>query len=449
MAARVAPAPASLTENEQYRADHPGVNWAEVNAHMGTAWKHDPKEKQTFFPMPWQQRGRNSRVPKLTINATRGFKSNGFVRPQTKRNSTLNTRRRTFEDNFIKRMIQIVEDSMLRDVPINLQEYADRLLAPDCSRAEAIVIYDELIAIFIILMLYIVYVLKDIMEKLEVNPSLNPNKMIISFDKAKIFGNIGSTLGISSLASIPTFMFIGPLIASAGTGGISIVIMIGIIALLAGTSVIFGVKMLQHREIYNKEKNNLLFVIQSIFNTIIDNRNTIKIGLVKDEIKYWGLTKAQVDYLLVPDNNNPRAILTDTTEYPQLPSAKELGINENEHEQLVIARENSIRLQRITNNEEYQKRGYTVIDVEVIKEFFLKAGENKEVLAPNGLFSNSVVKFGKRNDPDRRVQEYNYDKIMNAAYAKQHPTPANTGVTGGKRLSMRKTNKGKTHKRRK
>lgn len=146
-----------------------------------------------FFPMPLTQRLRNSRVPKFTINATRGFRSNGFVRPQNSRNSTLETRRRIFEDNFIKRIISIVEDAMLRDKPIPLQNYADRLLSAECSRDEAILLYDELIAIFIILILYIACVLEDVMEKLQVNPSLNPNKMVIAFNKKEFFRKIRIT----------------------------------------------------------------------------------------------------------------------------------------------------------------------------------------------------------------------------------------------------------------
>jgi hypothetical protein len=385
----------------------------------------------TLFPMPVNQRLRNSRVPKSTLNATRGFVSNGFVRPQNARNSTFNTRRRIFEDNFIKRMIKMVEDSMLKDTPINLQVYADRLLAPDCSREEAILLYDELIAIFIILILYIVYVIKDTMEKLQVNPSLNPSKMIISSDKAKIFSKISQTLARTlypiGLTSVPGLFWLFASILTIGAAGAGIPLIAlgsitGLILVLGSIKILIHNKMSEHESILEKEKTNLLFVIQTLFNIIRDNRNTIKINSVKDEIKYWGLTKAQVDYLFVPDNNHPRTTLTDTTEYPQIQSAEELGINENVHEQLVIAREASILLQRRTNNEEYAMRGYIVVDVELIKEFILKAGENKEILAPNELFTNSLVKFGKRNATI---------------------TGASAGKKGGKR------NKQKTHRRRK
>ena len=147
---------------------------ARIEAHS-----HPLSSPTSRFPLPWNQRLRYSRVPKSTLNASRGFVSNGFVRSQNSKNSTMNTRRRIFEDNFIKRMIKIVEDSMLRDIPIHFPEYADRLLAPDCSRDEAILLYDELIAIFIIYVLYISYVIKDYFQR----KKIDINKVILLFCK--------------------------------------------------------------------------------------------------------------------------------------------------------------------------------------------------------------------------------------------------------------------------
>lgn len=226
-------------------------------------------------------------------------------------------------------------------------------------------------------------------------------------------------------------------------------IVLGLTLLSGAIGLVAAVAEDKYKSTFDKEKNNLLFVIQYLLNTILDNDNTIKINLVVNELKYWGLTKAQVDFILSNDNNVPRGNFTPFsvgTEIPPIPSAEELGINENEHEILVNAREASIEQQGqiiAALNEEYNVRGYILFDIDKIKEFILKAGENKEVLAPNGNFSDNVIKF-------RNHKSNNYFQLTQGTPARiRQPTQSNiewlqrqeraTGLTSGNGVASNAT----------
>lgn len=405
-------------------------NLAIIEEHSGNAWKKQRSWGNYFGKMRFPRKiftMKNSRVPNYTINATRGLKSTGFVRPQNPLNNTFETRRRIFERNFITRIITMVEDSMLRDIPLPLADYVNRLTAPDCSRDEAIYLYDEIIAIFIILILYIATVTKDTVNYLRVNPSVSPNKMILAYNKSQFFLNLSNIfLSIRSFTVISLVIEFFSIAAMIGAP-ITILILPAIqFTLLAVANYEVAEKYKKRYEgVYTTEKNNLLFVIQSLMDILLDNGNTVNIKSVQDELKYWGLTRAQVEYLF--SNNVPKRTFGEDIPPPIL-SAEELGINENERQEFVLARESAIELQ-MEEVEEHNRKGHILFGLTEISEFIQKANENQEVLAPNGNFSDGVVRFVRGNSNN---------SLRNGG--------ATAGVMGGRR--SRKANRNRRKSRR-
>jgi hypothetical protein len=169
-------------------------------------------------------------------------------------------------------------------------------------------------------------------------------------------------------------------------------------------------------------KQNLLFLLQAIMNTILDNNNKIKARDIRDKLKYWGLTKAQADFFFSEQpkiNSIPLEELPDVQEMIKGVKKEERGLiitGVNDHKKLY---ENTIR--------EGQSQGMKYFGPKDIIKFIEKSAENKEVLAPNEPFSIEVInEHYKTKGQDLKPQ----------TVAVKPGQPA--APTGGKRKTRRK-----------
>jgi hypothetical protein len=386
------------------------------------------------FPAPLTLR--NSRVPS----------SNGFVKPQGNANSTNNIRARTFEENFIRRLMVNIDDSFKDgEDKLDFKRYQTRLQAPDCSREEAIFLYDELIAILLMLILYVCYVTSEL--SMAGKPSVKSVKLTKLYDSQK-FRNLISGIfftGTMGVAAIPATLLL--VLGGAISGGtISAAVLLGILGIVLCVP-LFGLSIFiaENPELDN-EKNNLAFTLQYILNTILDNRNTIPAISVKRELKYWGLTQAQVDYIF--SNNIPSP---EVFNLPEIPAVGTYGIeNENEREKLVQARQAQIDLYNysIEHNEGF---GFKLFGLNQIIEFIQLVKVNPEELAPNEPFSLDLVKA----DNLLKLNNKNIPRLVRQLGQTPNQTGQN-GQVGGARGSRKRNkstkntkhikNKRKTHK---
>ena len=388
----------------------------------------------SLFPKPFFQLGRNSRVPRSTLTP-RGIKSTGFVQPQQEGNSVNTVRARTFEQNFIQRLMVNIDDSFKGGVNrLDFKRYQTRLQSPDCSREEAIFLYDELIAILLMLVLYMCYVTSEILKGGK--PSLNPVKLTKMYDFQKynflirtaiVLGGTSSTLPI-----MLTVLGVTGITLTAGTAaGLLIAGAVIFVVFAMGTFAFKDNRIARGHSIVN-EKKNLFFTLQYILNTILDSRNTIPARTVKGELKYWGLTQAQVDYFF--SNNIPSP---ERVDFPEIPPVGENGIeNENQREELIYARQAQMELYNYTveHSEEF---GFKRFGLQQIIEFIQLAQVNPEELAPNEPFSLAVINSANL----LKLNTTNIPRLLGQLGRTSVPNPIALGgaATGGRRKRTRRS----------
>jgi hypothetical protein len=134
---------------------------------------------------------KKNRAKRLSFNASNnnGIQKNGYVEAQTENNNTEDVRHSVGEQKFIKRILDKTKNAIIKDggEPLDLKMYKLRLEEgaivskslvlvkqkigskiirnQDLTREEAILIYDELIALFIILTIHLVLISKHIFKK--------------------------------------------------------------------------------------------------------------------------------------------------------------------------------------------------------------------------------------------------------------------------------------------
>ena len=270
---------------------------------------------------PWQRLFRNptsrsnkAMVPKLNFTA-KNLKNNGFVRPQKNTNSLSNVRTSVYEQNFLRRILTMVENSFIKtkvnpEKIINFTAYQEVLKNPNTTPEESILIYNELIAIFVILVLYVFaiaikhhktgtvqYNKANVRSKLRINDKVNLDfKPYMDNISRSMKVAVGSTALFVTMAAYTSVLMVSgafiPFIS--GVAGIAPVVL----------SIVAGVRVYLDNKVM---RTDLLGLFKTLHSTMFDENNTVPISQVKDSLKYWGLTKAQVDYLFTTNinkNNN-------------------------------------------------------------------------------------------------------------------------------------------------
>jgi len=440
-------------ENAAYRAAHPETNWGEVDKHMGTAWKQDPgyKARREFFPAPLSTR--NSRVPVQRLNARRGVETT-FVRPNAINNSPNETRLRTFENNFmnhIKKNIENVFDTN-KSFFDKVTQDTNRLQAEDCSRDEAILIYDEYMAYLIIFISILLYCLAEYTRLSKANPTLPPVSIarlinIKSFiDNLFIFGTgsrsepHGVVLTMASGSALIAGLYspaASAAILAADFGIIYLiwpVLFLGMI--LAATPAMLAVQFHRHAKTeIDTTRGSIFLYIQKIINTLFDTRNKHRIETLRGDLRYWGLTEAQVEYLFtVNDEPEPPPEIPPFNPGQGIGPAhnideEELENQRNVYREAVAARERDIA----TGRETRQALGHRTFGIKQFLQFIKISNEGPKLLAPNKKFSIEMVRAFKDIERVAPVEERRQDE---------------GGAAQGGRSHKKKTRKQRSHRKR-
>jgi hypothetical protein len=288
----------------------------------------------------------SGQVPQLGFN-TGGIQSTGFVQANDGTN-TIALRQRVAEQNFIRHLSTDINLAIIKEKPkpIDLKMYADRLkgglleeevaerdanhkikVGPNgkmiiekrqgqITEDEAITIYNELIGLFIMHILY----LKLIIDNINSDGSISNKKVISpdylrkSFDAEKLRINMANGLFIS-----------GGILGAATVGATVAVLVFSVVGipfipvLATGTSLfateaaggyltrLYSKNVIEARIAKGQAFTiSLSGVIAEIHSTMFSRENKFPIKDLKDKLKYWGLSTAQVEYLFI---QNPATAL--------------------------------------------------------------------------------------------------------------------------------------------
>jgi hypothetical protein len=282
---------------------------------------------------------RNNTRNKKTLNSVMGLKANGKI--SKSENTTTATRIATFEQNFLTRIEGMVDNSIMnvrkKAIPLDLKNYRERLLRTT-NESEAILVYNELIALLIMANIYTMKsYFRSIMaeqeytykaaeavgkgtrwlgEKLkllkvkEAEPE-KPHKDIEGEDEHDFEGikkyieeKRGSKLKMTDLelkqitsrriievatvaSTIGTLGMLGPgQIEAALNVGAWVInfVVIDLVFLSKGVSTV-GKKM------------TIEDLARALLQIMFSPENVIQIREVKDKLNYWGLTQPQVNYM--------------------------------------------------------------------------------------------------------------------------------------------------------
>ena len=257
----------------------------------------------------------SGQVPQLGFN-TGGIQSTGFVQANDGTN-TIALRQRVAEQNFIQHLSTDINLAIIKEKPqpIDLKMYADKLKSADTEQ-EAITIYNELIGLFIMHIIYLNIILININSG-GVSSSkkvVSPEFLRKSFDAEKLRINMANGLLIS-----------GGILGAATAGATVAVLVFSVVGipfipvLATGTS-LFATEAAGGYLTWLYSKNvieariakgqaftiSLSGVIAEIHSTMFSRENKFPIKDLKDKLKYWGLSTAQVEYLF---NENPTTAL--------------------------------------------------------------------------------------------------------------------------------------------
>jgi hypothetical protein len=321
--------------------------------------------KKSFFPRgstSWFTR-KNNRVPELSLNQRNGIQKTGFVSAQKNTNSINNIRAKTFEQNFLWRIITKIENSIAvkstnNAEALNLLEYRELLENPECTEEDAIFLYNELIAMFIMLVIYYQLVIQKT-SKFFIDTSSgkvkNPEVLEILFDKKIIvdlifqglifvaatagigFGILASPIGIALTTSTGIFAVVAPtaltnavvlgLTLSAGAGGAAVTTLASMPNNRFSTEI---------RKEGAKLTESLSGILNYMHFILFSKKNTIPIKSVQSKLKFWGLSKTHVDFLFdrTPQDyaeyiiGNETSMLLYMKDYLTLPKSPALAPNE-------------------------------------------------------------------------------------------------------------------------
>ena len=313
-------------------------NYGGYGSNGANGLKKNNLTKKTFFPraLPYILNSRNSRVPELSLNQKNGIQKTGFVSAQKNTNSINNIRAKTFEQNFLWRILTKIENSMLfknkNPEPLYLPDYAELLMNPKCTEEDAIFLYNELIAIFIILIIYYQLILdktRDYMLDPRSGKIKNPEFLQKLFDKKRFIDAIRTSVIFTiTSAAIATGIIFAPvgIAVAAGTGIFAVANTASLTALIGLTAVPFvggsaaaGLASAVHYSSADKniireghlQSYSLLTLFQLIHKTLFNKKNTIPITNVRSKLKFWGLSESHVDFLFNRSPNDYKNINHD------------------------------------------------------------------------------------------------------------------------------------------
>jgi len=250
--------------------------------------------------------GANTRVvPQLTIGS-QGVAANGYVQANT--GNTANARSRVFEQNFIKRIQSMVFGSLgmaglnSQGTKLNLAAYY-RKLNNAASEAEAILYYDELIAILPIIMVYTILRARLLYSRKgrngNVSSDTNMHKVIsaeLSFEEEK---QLQASVRYFILN---TGIIAGAATATALTGGLGLAVfvpvLIGSIVLMftAPIATIAG-NSAAARYRRNERASSLDSIIVDVCVNLFAEREYMFEALIP-KLKFWGLNQEHLDILV-------------------------------------------------------------------------------------------------------------------------------------------------------
>jgi hypothetical protein len=275
-------------------------------------------------------RRNNGQVPKYAFNATSQFSTKGFVSKNT--GNTLQARMGAFQQNFIKRIYAEYQDAKIGKKPLNLEGYATELES-ETDEAKAILLYNELILLFILISVDCIEKLVDhrlatgVLNKIKGTTATNSNPNLRLFiSRITTLGVLGGV--VATIILTGGIAFIGELVLALMFYGVALSGLSAATSIL--TSKIYlviypanlktrGIGRLsispldvngdhEYTGIDDYTKNGLQKISYTdIFNTInkilFSETNHIKIQSVKDKLKYWGLLQGQVDYIFQAGQN--------------------------------------------------------------------------------------------------------------------------------------------------
>jgi len=261
----------------------------------------------------------NGRVPELTFGAEKQFNMSGFVSPNT--GNTQQTRINTFQQNFIKRMYTTYQNAKLGIQPLNLDEYASKL-ETETNEAAAILIYDELIVLFILVCIdsldsFLVgnkELIKKVLDKIRTAPNREDiETRLNTITSITALLAVGLTATAITLLLTPVglgmlmvpglgwgWYILTPLLVTLFTTGTSVGLGIGAYHCIPTKKRnIFNNKGFGRVKTYSNESEILSYtdMFQTLNTILFSKKNPINITTVKNKLKYWGLLDVQVDYM--------------------------------------------------------------------------------------------------------------------------------------------------------
>ena len=243
-----------------------------------------------------------SPIPKLSINKA-GAGQYGYVLANT---GNRNIRAEVFEQKFVRRIYTTFYNAISGGEQIRLDSYEEKLNSA-VSKEEAILYYDELIAVMNMLILYAMYfsVSQDVRRKLDTIVH-ERNRALILEVRSELFrkGNFKSETESAFVFALSTTIVSGGAIAIAlvgdSLGGLGLFTSLAVTAIFFNTYFVRNLKGTELAEESAVEKANTMgTVIQEIHRILFAEREYMFKDLVQEEkIKFWGMSEAQVNLLM-------------------------------------------------------------------------------------------------------------------------------------------------------
>jgi hypothetical protein len=246
----------------------------------------------------------SGKVAKLSMNKA-GVGSSEYIR---KNNGIRNIRAEVFEQNFIRRIYTTFFNAISGKEQIRLDSYEEKLNSA-VSEAEAILYYDELIAVMNMLILYAMYfsVGQTVRSKLDTLVQDRNRELLekvssdlykkgnFKNDKHAALAFAGGMVGVSGAT-------IAMALVADAVGGMGFFSAGTILSVVIG-GMVRGVRAdTFYREAEGNAVNkamNMGTVIQEIHRIVFAEREYMFTQLVSEKkIKFWGMSQAQVDLMV-------------------------------------------------------------------------------------------------------------------------------------------------------
>ena len=256
-------------------------------------------------------------VPKLSMNKD-GIGQNEYV---TLNNGKRNIRAEVFEQNFIRRIYTSFYNAILTEDTIRLDSYKEKLNSA-VSEEEAILYYDELIAVMNMVILYAMYHRYHALDNDELDETTKEHgrQLIKKVDedidlikkkniKALAFAAKG-LLSDTIKSGLTAAYFTAALINIGGgmgiaTGTLTAILITPIIFISVYDAYSYDKKSVKYVNYFRfKQKGAQMYeIVKEIHKILFAERPHMFKKLVQEEkIKFWGMSQLQVDLLLKYDD---------------------------------------------------------------------------------------------------------------------------------------------------